>query len=183
MTDENAADRKAILADVLVAASKIAQRLSWSVARLVEKMPLDSNKIRLLTDQDEETLDAFLHRFTSLIIVLQDGVGRSILEVEEEDLTSRSRKDQRLLLEKLGALDPTLGFGDMAELRNKISHRYPDDLAKQAEILNDVFARSRDALEGFNGLRTFADKRHFDSKLEVQPVEYPSAGEEPPKRS
>ena len=65
-----------------------------------------------------------------------------------------SRKDQRLLMEKLGALiiKPSLGFGTIAELRNKIAHTYPNESEKQAEILNEVFSSGDNLLEGFNSL-------------------------------
>ena len=89
---------------------------------------------------------------------------------EEEDLKGRSKKDQRLLMEKLGALKPELNFGTLAELRNRIAHHYPDDSAKQAEILNEVFVRSNDLLDGYNTALTYADQKLFGSKLDLHPV-------------
>lgn len=73
-------------------------------------------------------------------------------------------------MEKLGALKPELNFGTLAELRNRIAHHYPDDNAKQAEILNEVFSRSCDLLEGFNTALTYADRKLFGSKLDLHPV-------------
>jgi uncharacterized protein with HEPN domain len=63
-----------------------------------------------------------------------------------------SRKDQRVLMEKLGALPPSLDFARIAELRNKIAHHYPDENAKQAEILNGVFKSALNLVEGYNSV-------------------------------
>lgn len=108
--------------------------------------------------------------FGSLTAMVQDHITRAILLSEEEDLKGRSKKDQRLLMEKLGALKPELNFGTLAELRNRIAHHYPDDNAKQAEILNEVFSRSRDLLEGYNMALTYAGRKLFGGKLDIHPV-------------
>jgi len=122
-----------------------------------------------LCDEDEERLDAFLYRFDSLTAMVQDHITRALLKAEEEDI-SGSRKDQRLLLEKLGALKPQLHFGTLAELRNRLSHVYPDDSAKQAEIVNEVYARSGDLIDLYNGVLDYTDKKLFNSKLDLHPV-------------
>jgi hypothetical protein len=132
-------------------------------------MPLDT-AIDALGDEDEERLDAFLLRFNSLTAMVQDHVTRAILLSEEEDLKGRSKKDQRLLMEKLGALKPELNFGTLAELRNRIAHHYPDDSAKQAEILNEVFVRSNDLLNGYNTALTYADQKLAGASASGMPI-------------
>src|ERR1700682_689456 len=159
-----------LLTENLAAANKVAHRLLWSRNRVEALMPLDTAKVDALGDEDEERLDAFLLRFNSLTAMVQDHVTRAILLSEEEDLKGRSKKDQRLLMEKLGALKPELNFGTLAELRNRIAHHYPDDSAKQAEILNEVFVRSNDLLDGYNTALTYADQKLFGSKLDLHPV-------------
>jgi hypothetical protein len=151
-------------------ANKIAKRLSWSLKRVENLMPLDAQKMEGLSDEDEEKLDAFLLRFDSLTAMVQDHITRGILLSAEENLADRSRRDQRLLMEKLGALKPELDFGTLAELRNRIAHLYPDDAAKQAEILNEVFTRSKDLVDGYNSALTYADRELFGNKLDIHPV-------------
>lgn len=97
-----------LLNETLSAANKIAHRLAWSRSRVANLLPLEAATIDRLSNEDEERLDAFLLRFNSLTAMVQDHITRGVLLSEEEDLKGRSKKDQRLLMEKLGALKPEL---------------------------------------------------------------------------
>lgn len=88
--------------------------------------------------------------------MVQDHVGRALLVAEEEDLSTASRKDQRVLLEKLGALESELAFGVVDELRNRLAHSFPDDPERQAEIMNMVAGKADDLLAASNGMLTHA---------------------------
>lgn len=159
-----------LLADFLRSANKIAKRLKWSHDRLDGILPIASGDIERLSDEQEERLDAFLLRFNALTVMIQDHVTRALLLTEEEDIKDRSRKDQRLLMEKLGAFSPTFDFGSVAELRNRIAHHYPDDPDKQAEILNAVFVRSVDLLRAHDDVLDFADRKLFGRTLGLAPI-------------
>ncbi|MDO9429520.1 MAG: hypothetical protein Q7T93_22190 [Methylobacterium sp.] len=159
-----------LLAEYLAAANKIARRLQWSQERVARLMPLVATGIASLSDEDEERLDAFLLRFNSLTALVQDHITRALLRAEEEDIKDRSKKDQRLLMEKLGALHPRLAFGTLAELRNRIAHHYPDDAGRQAEILNEVHGRSGDLIEGYDSILAYADEKFFARAVGLKPV-------------
>lgn len=163
------ADRD-LLKEFLAASNKVAQRLAWSRGRINQSMPLDAAAVDALTDEDEERFDALLYRFNSLTAMIQDHVTRALLKVEEEDVRERSKRDQRLLMEKLGALGAQLNFGTLAELRNRIAHHYPDDNKKQAEILSSVFERSSDLIQAFNDVLIYCDGKHFNNELDLHPV-------------
>lgn len=153
----------------LEGANKVAKRLIASLARVAKLMPLDATKIDAFGEDDEERLDAFIFRFNSLTAMVQDHITRGILLCEEEDAHG-SKRDQRHLMEKLGALKPELNFGTLAELRNRIAHHYPDDSAKQAEIVNEIHSRSRDLLDGYNTALIYAGARIFNGTLDIRPV-------------
>jgi hypothetical protein len=158
-----------LLKQNLTGANKIATRLAVSLRRVADMMPLDAKEIDGFGEDDEERLDAFIFRFNSLTAMVQDHITRGILLCEEED-ASGSKRDQRHLMEKLGALKPELNFGTLAELRNRIAHHYPDDNAKQAEIVNEIFSRSHDLLDGYNSALKYADAKIFEHELDVHPV-------------
>lgn len=153
------AHRLDLLESYLSAGHKVARRLAGSIGRISVLFPLDDFAMAKLTEDDEERLDAFLHRFSSLAASVQDHVGRALLIAEEENLSDTSRKDQRQLLEKLGALDASVAFGDIAVLRTRLVHTYPEDPAKQAEILNVAFRRSKDLLAGYEGLLDYSQTK------------------------
>jgi hypothetical protein len=133
-----------LLKQNLAGANKIAKRLAVSLRRVADMMPLDAKKIDGFGGDGEERLDASIFRFNLLTALVQDHITRGILLCEEED-ASGSKRDQRHLMEKFGALKPGLNFGTLAELRNRIAHHYPDDNAKQAEIVNEIFEIMRSA--------------------------------------
>ncbi len=153
----------------LESANKVAKRLVVSLGRMADLIPLDTKTVDTLSDDQEERFDALIFRFNSLASMIQDHITRGILLCEEEDARG-SKRDQRHLMEKLGALRPELNFATLAELRNRIAHHYPDDSAKQAQIINEVFARSSDLLEGYNTALTYADLRIFGGQLNIDPV-------------
>jgi hypothetical protein len=140
------------------------------VLPVADLLPLDAEKVDLLTDEQEESFDALLLRFNSLTAMVQDHITRGILTLEEEDVSKKSQRDRRILMERLGALKPELNFGTLAELRNRIAHFYPDENAKQAEILNEVHSRTKDLVEGYNEALQYADRKFFAKKLDVHPV-------------
>ena len=148
-----------LLQGYLSSGQKIVLRLKKSIERIEAVFPIDEVLIVNLTDDQEERLDAFLHRFSSLAASVQDHVGRALLAAEEEDLSEASRKDQRLLLEKIGALDARLSFSLIAALRNRLVHSYPDDPRRQAEVLNQVYERASDLIAAFQGLTTYASEK------------------------
>ena len=155
----------ALLRDYLSSGQKILVRLKKSMDQIHKLFPLDEVSVVTLSDDQEERLDAFLHRFSSLVASVQDHVGRALLAAEEEDLTEASRKDQRLPLEKIGALDARLSFSQIAALRNRLVHTYPDDPRRQADVLNQVYDKASDLMIAFEGLKTYANGK-FGLKAE-----------------
>jgi hypothetical protein len=167
------------LENELRSAHRIAQRLERSLESTRRLIPLDINTIKKLTDEDQEKLDALLLRFMSLASVIQDRIARSVLLLEEENLTNASRKDMRLMLEKLGALREEREFGIIVELKNMIAHTYPEDLERQAQILNTIHLRGRDLIESLKDMTNHARRKILqmqfpssnlcDENLDVKP--------------
>ena len=164
-----------VLRGVLEVSHRIASRLAWSSGRVAVFMPLSIASLAGLKDEEVERLDAFLLRYASLTGAVQDQVTKALLRLEEEDLSDKTRKDQRLLLEKAGALDPAMEFGNIAELRNRLAHVYPDDPEKQAAILNETYKRALDLIQVFNDLVTYADVKFFASTLRLTNVTVPAS--------
>jgi hypothetical protein len=107
VTDPSAESRSEvlkILTENLTASAKVAQRLLWSCEKVSHLLPLDADKVDDLTDEQEESLDALLQRFNSLTAMVQDHITRGILTLEEEDVSKKSQRGRRELMERLGAL-------------------------------------------------------------------------------
>ncbi len=64
-------------------------RLKKSVERIKDLFPLDEVSIANLTEDQEESVDAFLHRFSSLAASIQDHVGRALLSPRRKIFQNR----------------------------------------------------------------------------------------------
>lgn len=122
-------------------AQSIAGRLRWSNDRVKSLFPLTRSQILALSDEQTESIDALLFRYGSLVSQIQDHIFRYALELEQEDVQSMSNRDKTLAMEQFGAIDSARAFANVAEIRNKLMHDYPDDLAKQVDRINFAYSK------------------------------------------
>lgn len=147
--------RRAILAARTVAAS-----LRRSLDRLAPLLPIDANGAVALDEDGRDRMDAFIKRFENLVNTLQDQVFRLIAEHGlARDPARMSRRDTLDYMEKPGVLAEADPFHDAVRLRNRLSHMYPDDPARQAGQLNRIQAASVTALAALDGVEAWAARR------------------------
>lgn len=116
------------------------QRIEYSLDKLKQFMPLDSEKYQTLSDEQVEALDQFLFRFAKL----QDAMGQRLfvyfLESQAEPVKHLSVLDRLNRLEQLGVLPNKDEWLSIRNIRNKVSHEYEDDPVAMCEALNHVYA-------------------------------------------
>jgi len=137
-------------------AHSVGLRFKLSIERLSPLFSLSNRDLDELKVEQEESLDAFLHRFNSLFSMIQDHLFRGIALLEEEDISGKSNRDRTLLMEKLGTIDSANRFAGLAELRNRLSHHYPNERKKQVERLNLAIPGAKSLLEILDGIRDYA---------------------------
>lgn len=98
--------------------------------------PLDLDRLAGLTDEQKESIDALILRYSQCVSMLQDQIFRGIAIAEQENLSDKSNRDKTLLMEKLGVIQSADAFGTAAILRNKFSHHYPEKSKDQLNKLN-----------------------------------------------
>lgn len=59
---------------------------------------------------------------------------------------------------------------DLGRTAHRIAHHYPDDSARRARIIKEIFSRSGDLLEGYNTALTYTDLRIFGGRLGIDPI-------------
>ena len=95
-------------------------------------MPLTASRYEQLTDEQIRELDQFILRFAKL----QDGIGNhllpSLLSYFQEPYEDRPMLDKLNRLEKLGFFEDVEKWQASRKTRNKFTHDYPDDAAKNA---------------------------------------------------
>ena len=153
---------RSALEEALSSATLVAKRLAKSRERVASLMPLYEVAFASLTDEEEETIETLLFRYLSLFGIVQDQIFRGILRVQEEDVRDRTRRDQRLFMEKIGALPAEVDFARLAESRNRVTHHYPDRRARQAWVINDVFERAAELLTAHRAADPYARRALSD---------------------
>jgi hypothetical protein len=131
---------EARLADAVAAASRIALRLRRSEARFAPVFPLRAADVAAFDEADQEASDALLKRIENLIAHLQDQVWRRVALAEQVTLRLGSRRELAEHMQRFGLLPAGETFKTAAELRNRLSHEYPTEPARQAALLNDALA-------------------------------------------
>lgn len=114
------------------------EKLSYSIEKNAALFPLTSQALATLRDEQEESVDALILRYSQCVSMIQDQLFRGIAYLEQEDISDKSNRDKTLLMEKLGAIKSAEDFGTATMLRNKFSHQYPEQSADRMERLNLV---------------------------------------------
>jgi hypothetical protein len=117
--------------------------------------------IDTLTDDQEESIDALILRYSQCVAMIQDQIFRGIAYVEQEDLSDKSNRDKTLLMEKLGAIKSADDFGSAAMLRNKFAHHYPEEAEARIERLNLIIEEAEFVVATFGDISDFLQRKGF----------------------
>ena len=95
-------------------------------------------------------MDALIKRFEQLQNGLQDQLFRSLALAEGEDLRDRSRRDLAELMERLGVIESAQAWSELAVLRNRLAHAYPNDKRRQVRVLNETYEATGRVIAAFD---------------------------------
>ncbi|MBI4986344.1 MAG: hypothetical protein HZC24_13645 [Rhodocyclales bacterium] len=136
-------------------------KLVYSLAKSRPLFPMTQERIGNLTDDQEESIDALILRYSQCVSMIQDQIFRGIAYVEHEDIGDKSNRDRTLLMEKLGAIKSADAFGTAAALRNKFSHHYPEEAEVRIARLNLVVEEATYVVATFDELTRFLQRKGF----------------------
>jgi hypothetical protein len=156
-------DLVGILKSKIEVTASVADRLAYSVvkARKLGLDSLDMKKMKFLSDDEMEVIDAYLFRYGSLVSNIQDGIFKSIGEVGQEAVSSMSNRDKTNLMERLGAIPGAEEFSSIAIIRNKLMHEYPQEMQKHIDRLNFITGEAPRLIELFLGIAKYAERFHI----------------------
>ncbi|MFQ5561111.1 MAG: hypothetical protein ACE5FU_11075 [Nitrospinota bacterium] len=120
-------------------AQLIAERLQFSKKKLRSLFPLSPQKIGRFEDETQESVDALIKRFEQLEESIENKLFRGVLLLEQEDLSSKSKRDVTNLMEKFEILDAADTWSYLLILRNKLTNDYPNDAETQSDRINEVY--------------------------------------------
>ncbi len=151
-----------LLANIAACGQRI-QKLTYSLNKNREIFPITLARAEALTDDQEESIDALILRYSQCVAMIQDQIFRGIAYVEQEDLSDKSNRDKTRLMEKLGAIQSAEDFGTAAILRNKFSHHYPEEASLRIERLNLVVAEAEYVIATFADIMAYIVRKGFVS--------------------
>ena len=133
--------------------------LQYSLSKNRPVFPLSLGDIDTLSDDQKESIDAFILRYTKCVSMIQDQLFKGILIAEQEDFKDKSTRDKTILMERLGAITSAIEFGVAAVLRNKFAHHYPEESADQIEKLNQLISESDFLISVFGSVTEYIESK------------------------
>lgn len=135
--------------------------LKYSIAKTSGLFPMELDNLERLTEEQKESIDAMILRYSQCVSMIQDQLFRGVLLAEQEELEGRSNRDKSLLMEKLGAIKSANDFGAAAVLRNKFAHHYPKESGEQLEKLNTLPDESEFVVEVFESISSYVNSKNL----------------------
>ena len=128
------------VSETLVATGYLAGHLGRLTARLKDVFPLTREQIERWSDEERETLHAYLRMFEQLQDIMTRRIFRGILMLQNEDATALSARNLFRRLEKVGALESADAWIEVNKTRNALVHEYLLDFAQLASLANAAWS-------------------------------------------
>lgn len=118
-------------------------RLKLAIAKIGNFFPLDEKFLSLISEDNLGYLEILTTRFAKLQDMLGEKVFVSILDILGEDIAGKSFIDKLNKLEKLEMIPSADWWRSLRDLRNALTHEYPNELALMADNLNLTFIEAQ----------------------------------------
>lgn len=134
-------------------------RIQHALDHLADKLPLSKEVYHFLSDRDIAYIDQIVFRFSKL----QDAMGKKVfplgLGLLGEDIQGVPFIDLLNKLESLRILPSAARWMDMRELRNDLTHEYPDVIEDRIEALNNLNSVLGEMLGVYRNIRNLVEEK------------------------
>ncbi len=131
--------KKETLATTLKIADIHAKRLKFAINHLKPIIPISGKHIANLNDEKILFFELYASRFTKLQDLMGEKLFDQVLEYSKEPGEYITFIDKVNKLEKLGLIPDAQKWLLLREIRNYLSHEYPDDPELNAKNINISF--------------------------------------------
>lgn len=128
-----------------------ADRLEKALVVTSKLSPITPNKLSNLEANDLAFLDMLTTRFSKLQDIIGGKIFPMLLTLLAEDATAFIDKLNRL--EKLGYIDSAAWWMELREIRNQITHDYPDDYELIATHMVTLIPKVKELLDYWQQLK------------------------------
>jgi len=146
-----------ILKKYLKECEKHSMRLNRAFSNLQLFMPLTTESIQQLTEDEIEHIDQYLYRFAKLLDVIGEKLFPSLIAFLGESIEKKSFIDIFNRLEQLNVISDYDRWLKLRIIRNELSHEYEDEPAASAEKLNRIFALKYELESYYNDVKKLTE--------------------------
>lgn len=118
------------------------KRLQFALDGLSQYVPFTDELISNMSDIQFMYFEVLTNRFSKLQDYLGNKIFDLVLERYKEDIQGMSMIDKLNRLEKIGIIDSAEFWDQLRDLRNHLTHEYPDHPELTAKYLNKTFSLS-----------------------------------------
>lgn len=137
-------------------AYRSAKLLILSHERIEALIPLTPSRMKNLTIDDLDKLDAFRVRFCDLQDALGSKVFRSIIKLEEEE--TETQLDVINKIEKRHIIPSFESWKKIREIRNLFSHDYPESDEQRSESINTAYENTMILIETLDNINAYVQR-------------------------
>jgi hypothetical protein len=149
---------KALLDSNLKTADLHIKRLEYAIKKLKPLFPISVEHILHLTDEEVLIFELFASRFTKLQDLMGAKLFGQVLDYAAEPGEYIAFIDKVNKLEKLGIIPDAQKWFLLREMRNHLSHEYPDNPELTAKNLNEAFEITNYLLLCLQNIKAFVQK-------------------------
>ena len=150
------------LQSVMDVAQIHAKRLKYAMKKLSSYFPISSETVISLSEDELPLFELYTSRFSKLQDLMGNALYPKLLASVGEPIDEMTFIDRLNRLEKLGVLDEAENWMKMRQIRNHLSHEYPDQPEIMAEYLNDAFNFGKTLLYYLEATTSFLKNKEKD---------------------
>jgi hypothetical protein len=154
-----------ILKSIINECEKHLSRMNSAFNKIKNILPVTSEKVISLNEDEIEHIDQFIFRFSRLQDTMGEKLFKAVLIELGEEVRNKAAIDIFNKLEQLEIISSYENWKELRELRNNLSHEYEEDENEAAEKLNLLFDR-KDKLEKYYiDILTSLKRRGYEFKM------------------
>ena len=114
-------------------------RLNYATTQVTGLFPLTYDTYSVFSEATIGNIDQLIYRFTKLQDELGNNTFRFLLEYFQEDIADKPFRDILNILERLKIIESADTWLTLRELRNDLTHEYPELVDDTIDKLNHLF--------------------------------------------
>ncbi len=130
-----------ILKSVINECNKHVQRMDSAYKKIEPSLPITSEKIFKLDDEEVEHIDQYIFRFSKLQDAIGNKLFKSVLAELGEEVANRPAIDIFNRMEQLGIISDYDLWKEFRDIRNELAHDYEENEKEAAEKINLIISK------------------------------------------